>query len=1038
MTQIVNLPLNGSLVDSKSGAVGSFLRDSVAWYMDENNVMQEVAADTPRFAGRPQETFVNYVYPSRDTIAEGVGGWTDSYTPAYTYDVEGYDGQLKAITIADESTDGNSSINFDGIAIEDDGEAHYASFYMKKTYGTPTHFALVQFYCTNGGTSTSVNINLNSTTGVSNHVRCTSEDAGDWWRFTVYTTNNSSGNTSLNLRLFPATGTIWGLTDKTTTGSQTYDQIQVETYVDASGPPIETTTGPTRFRGTSSPALLLEGPGPNVCLQRRNFDHASWVKGSSPVLTQDQIGIDGVANSAWSFEDNSVTNFETIEQDIAVPDDSNTHTASIFIKKESGVSKVFEMKLILTGGTGTSTYGDIDVATGTVYKRSDSGSDDNVWSEDYGDWWRFNVTCTNNTSGNTTARITLYAAISDTLETTDATVAHTVVIDQAQLELNQSYASSPMVTTALGSDLVTNGDFTTDTTGWLTARSTITVVSGECQVTATDNTGYAYQPVTTVAGSVYKLSFDYWNTVGDLAQFQLLDAVEGEIIAVHDLPDTQVSSTITYYFTALGTNTRPFLIAKSNTDITYFDNVVIQEVPGARATEAGVADTSGVQWDLDDFGVVGHNLISNSYFASAQTGWSAIGSAAATWDFTGGNAAVELDGAGSAVLYQTVDEQPGWFDISIDISNLSTSAGAFNLYYFDNPTWGAIGTITGNGTWTFRTWIPVAWTRLTVGHVGGDGADGDTWTVDNFTCKSVTDSLTSILEEQLGDDLVTNGDFADDSDWVKNDWLIGGGVASIDGSQTGASFLQQIDVASDTDTDAIYKISFDYTRTAGELEVRWGADGANYAYSHVHVPAADDSYVYYMSVPPSGSNPGHLNFRANVDFIGTLDNVVVTKVINDSRGTAVVDWIPGVDSDDVSEADQGLISLTSATRFMYYKSDVETLHMWDGSTTSTEAAVDVVRNTQYRLYARWGIDNSNVRQMAIGWIVSGTATDGSVVDYDGAFPLSELFLALKGTWGQQFTNIQFYDEPLTDAQLESPSLGKAGNGMNFNKRFMGE
>jgi hypothetical protein len=61
------------------------------------------------------------------------------------------------------------------------------------------------------------------------------------------------------------------------------------------------------------------------------------------------------------------------------------------------------------------------------------------------------------------------------------------------------------------SDLVTNGGFDTDTTGWTADNTTLASVtggqSGNClELTATAGTGqYAYQDVTTEVGKLYRL-----------------------------------------------------------------------------------------------------------------------------------------------------------------------------------------------------------------------------------------------------------------------------------------------------------------------------------------------------------------------------------------------------------------------------------------------------------------------------------------------------------------------------------------------------
>ena len=58
-----------------------------------------------------------------------------------------------------------------------------------------------------------------------------------------------------------------------------------------------------------------------------------------------------------------------------------------------------------------------------------------------------------------------------------------------------------------GTDLVTNGTFDTDTTGWTAVNSTLSIVSGKLRVTNVGaNAGYCHQAITTVVGQKYVLS----------------------------------------------------------------------------------------------------------------------------------------------------------------------------------------------------------------------------------------------------------------------------------------------------------------------------------------------------------------------------------------------------------------------------------------------------------------------------------------------------------------------------------------------------
>jgi hypothetical protein len=77
-------------------------------------------------------------------------------------------------------------------------------------------------------------------------------------------------------------------------------------------------------------------------------------------------------------------------------------------------------------------------------------------------------------------------------------------------------------TDVTGSELVTNGTFATDTTGWTGFVSTLSVVSNALRITLTGNNGWAEQSITTVVGETYTISFDlnaksttnFWVDVG--------------------------------------------------------------------------------------------------------------------------------------------------------------------------------------------------------------------------------------------------------------------------------------------------------------------------------------------------------------------------------------------------------------------------------------------------------------------------------------------------------------------------------------------
>ena len=125
---------------------------------------------------------------------------------------------------------------------------------------------------------------------------------------------------------------------------------------------------------------------------------------------------------------------------------------------------------------------------------------------------------------------------------------------------------------------------------------------------------------------------------------------------------------------------------------------------------------------------------------------------------------------------------------------------------------------------------------------------------------------------ELGSDLVTNGDFATDSNWTKNTgWSIANGLASCDGSQGGASFFyQDIGIV----VGRKYKITFDLSNySAGSVRVRAGSSASS--------PGVSGYYNANSSVEVElfGSGSGAIFFfEGTTSFTGSIDNVIVKEI----------------------------------------------------------------------------------------------------------------------------------------------------------------
>lgn len=123
--------------------------------------------------------------------------------------------------------------------------------------------------------------------------------------------------------------------------------------------------------------------------------------------------------------------------------------------------------------------------------------------------------------------------------------------------------------------------------------------------------------------------------------------------------------------------------------------------------------------------------------------------------------------------------------------------------------------------------------------------------------------------EYSGVDIADTGDFSADQDWTKGTgWAIAAGVASCDGTQTADSDLLQTPTVI-LKENFVYKISIDTSNvTAGILTVI--VDGIEVAKLF-----EDGSFIGFVTALNTG---GDIVLRADSDFVGDIDNVIVEQV----------------------------------------------------------------------------------------------------------------------------------------------------------------
>ena len=143
----------------------------------------------------------------------------------------------------------------------------------------------------------------------------------------------------------------------------------------------------------------------------------------------------------------------------------------------------------------------------------------------------------------------------------------------------------------LGSELVTNGDFTTDISGWSgdASRGSYAWDNGRAKITNDAASGYPnlYQNPTTVAGKVYKVTATVDIGTATLTEVRVYD---GGILGNQQ---RTTSGTFEFYFTAVGTipSIHLYLFEAGNTGhYCYFDNVSIKQVQGNPATMTNMVE----------------------------------------------------------------------------------------------------------------------------------------------------------------------------------------------------------------------------------------------------------------------------------------------------------------------------------------------------------------------------------------------------------------------------------------------------------------
>jgi hypothetical protein len=275
----------------------------------------------------------------------------------------------------------------------------------------------------------------------------------------------------------------------------------------------------------------------------------------------------------------------------------------------------------------------------------------------------------------------------------------------------------------------------------------------------------------------------------------------------------------------------------------------------------------------------GEELVVNGNFATDSDWTKETG-----WTISGGKANYNGNAALSA-LYQFTVTSGVKYRISFDVLNYVS--GSFKVYLSDGSLAGGSPLITANGSYVFditSVGVLVLFRNVTsfIGSIDNvsvveiTDADFDftrtssaTRVNPDYLIETVSINSANLVQNgnfsELGSQLVTNGDFATDSDWtLGTGWEISNGKAN---SINTLGF--ELSQPANYITGKTYKITYtisDYV--SGSIRVYYGGTGAGIERS------ANGTYTEYIAA--SGSQT--LYVRSTIAFTGSIDNVSIKQV----------------------------------------------------------------------------------------------------------------------------------------------------------------
>ena len=410
---------------------------------------------------------------------------------------------------------------------------------------------------------------------------------------------------------------------------------------------------------------------------------------------------------------------------------------------------------------------------------------------------------------------------------------------------------------ALGEELVVNGDFATDLSGWDNSGG-VTVLwdSGRAKLTTTA-TGYIkpISALTTVIGAKYRFLVTLTGT-GNTANvragttslgFDLFNSGWGVTDGSH-----------AYSFTATTTTTY-IAVGNGSPNVSYIDNVSVKEDLSGDFTFSrnSAATRVNAQGLVENVQILSSNLVSNGDFSQEGAEQVTAFTNGTTYPFS---TFTSLDNNITSAIINS--NFAGCVSNSISVTSSQTYKVSFNYTKNSGDDLRVVfsSSVSGAGSQTSNSELVSTSGSITLYLTISSSGTSYLQLGTSSGSASIDFSITNISVKEVG------------QDWtLGTGWSIGDGKAISDGTQTAYSIIKQIGAAP---INTNYKMVFTADITSGNILPSVGGSNGQGQIS------ASGTYTFY-TIASTGDNG--LYFGASADFVGSITNISVIEITDDTN-----------------------------------------------------------------------------------------------------------------------------------------------------------